>query len=253
MADGLIAVTQAAGAQHPVAIDDDRVACGAAQSEPRSMHLIHIRLTAERAAVAKFPHKGPIGHIQRLGLMPDGTVGKIDVEIDGQPVGRQQGRGALITFDGHALQHADRAYRTALRLDTGIEDRLDKRRGGAIQNGNFGSVDLDQRIVDATSGQRGHHMFDGGHGDAGFIAQQGAQAGRHNVIPTGGDQLIVARDVSAAEEDTSAARSGTQSQRDRRPGMETKTLQGDGSADRILHGDPLCSEQCVSIVARPVA
>ncbi|OIQ72544.1 hypothetical protein GALL_458280 [mine drainage metagenome] len=82
MPHGLVAIAEAARRHHDIAIDNHRVVQRATECEAIGAHRIHIRLTAEGAAVAQLPHKGAVRHVQRLVLTPDRAIREINVEID---------------------------------------------------------------------------------------------------------------------------------------------------------------------------
>ena len=243
MAHGLVGVTQAARRQDAPAIDDHRVQIGATQGQTVAAHRIDIRRPAEGTAVRQFTHKGAVRHVQTLFLMPDGGIGKVDLEIDLQVVGGGQAGKGVALADLDRAQHADGAQRCGLTRDARLQDAGHKGGGGAVQNGNFGAVDRHQRVVDAGSGQRGHDMFDRREGDALTVIQQGAQARRGHVIPHCRD-VDMRRQVRAAEDDAVTGRGGMDVQTGRGPGMKPNALKGHRVVQRRLHGVPAFGMFC---------
>lgn len=84
-------------------------------------------------------------------------------------------------FDGLAVFiQADRFFDTddfafgLLFANAGALDQENEGRGAAVHNRHFRPVDFDYRIVDAAACERGHKMFNGGDGDAVFVADHGA-------------------------------------------------------------------------------
>jgi hypothetical protein len=153
VAHGLVGMAEAAGAENGVAIDDHRVVIGPAKRQARGMHRVHIRLTAEGAAVAILAHEAPVGEVRDTALATDRGIGEIDGEIHLQPFGGRQFRHRRAIGDHDLARHLDRVNARGLPLDARIEDAAHEGRGGAVEDRNLGAVDLDQRVVDAAAGQ----------------------------------------------------------------------------------------------------
>ena len=121
---------------------------------------------------------------------------------------------------GIALLHADRlenlgeAARRGQRHDPGLIDRLDERRRAAVHDRRFGTVDLDDGVVDAEAAQRRHDVFDGGDARAALVvAQNGREFGRGHVAGVGADlALRPALRIEAHEHDAGAGISRMQCQ-----------------------------------------
>ena len=82
-------------------------------------------------------------------------------------------------------------------------DCRDERFGAAVHDRNFGTVDLDDDIVDAEPVQRGKHMFGGRDSRAGLIAEHGGEFGRRH-RPVIGNQLAVALAVRSGAQENDA-------------------------------------------------
>ena len=106
---------------------------------------------------------------------------------------------ALALADADRLEHLDVAALRRERDDAGLIDRGDERRGAAVHDRHFRSVDLDDRVVDAAAVQRGEHMFGGGYRRAVMVAENGGEFGRGHGAVIGAEFAIGLSACAAAQ------------------------------------------------------
>ena len=87
---------------------------------------------------------------------------------------------AVALGDTHRLEHLDVAARRRQSDDAGLIDRGDERRGAAVHDRHFGTVDFDHRVIDAESVQGREHMFGGRYRRTIVIAEHGGEFGRRH-------------------------------------------------------------------------
>ena len=170
---------------------------------------------------------------------PMAVAGKSMVREASKPLrGRRRqfgpGRvGAVAVLHPHRAQHLDRLDRGVAGLgnDAGAVDQEDEGRGGAVQDGHFRAVDLDQRVVHAAAGQRRHHVLDRGDAAARVAgdAERGAEPGVHHVVEAGGD---VEADVGAAEHDAGPGGRRPQGERNAAAAVQADADAADGRLQR---------------------
>mmetsp|Transcript_3600 Transcript_3600/g.4001 ORF Transcript_3600/g.4001 Transcript_3600/m.4001 type:complete len:229 (-) Transcript_3600:54-740(-) len=222
MAHRLVAVTQPLAAFDHGTIKDDRVLTRhTAEGQTIGLHGFHIGAAAEGAAIAKFPRKRTVAHVQRAALTANRGFVKINVELDDQTVARHQGGGCPLMADSDRFHHLHRGDRRAQTLDALLHDAAHEMRRRAIHDRNFRTVDFDQGVVDATARQCGHDVFNGRHRGTRGVHQTGAQRGTLHQIPTGGNQCVAKRNIGAAETDTVIGRCRLQNHADRFAGVQS--------------------------------
>ena len=103
-------------------------------------------------------------------------------------------------------EHLDHAPGGALLDDAGAFDQKDERRSAPVHRGNLFAVQLDDRIVDTASGERGHEVLDGPDRDP-AVADRRAERCVDDVVVDRLDRPSRAgRPVGAAEDDAGARR-----------------------------------------------
>ena len=236
VAHGLVLVAQAAGGQHLVAVDHNCVHIGAAKRQPIGAHGVHVRLAAEGAAVHQLAHEGAIGHVQHLFLTPDRGIGKFDVEVDFQMIRRAEARKglALAVFD--RTFHPDRLQRHVLAADAHLQDAGHELRRGAVEDRHFRPVDADHGILNAGARQRGHHVFDGGHGGALAVVDQRAQLRRRDVRPQCRNAVAARLQVGAFKDDPVGGRCRADVHANRRAGVKADAPEFCRFRNGCLHG-----------------
>ena len=131
---------------------------------------------------------------------------EVDVAANGEPLCRGDADIAILVAQPDRLQHLDHAPGGALLDDSGAFDEKDERRGAPVHRGNLLAVQLDHRIVDSATGERGHEVLDRPHRDP-AVADRRAESRVHDVPvdrldrPTGARRL-----VGAAEHDAGTRR-----------------------------------------------
>mmetsp|Transcript_18269 Transcript_18269/g.28992 ORF Transcript_18269/g.28992 Transcript_18269/m.28992 type:complete len:319 (+) Transcript_18269:2111-3067(+) len=236
VADGFVCMAQAARARHVIAVKDNRVhPRRATKGQAIGLHLLDIAFAAECPAVAQLAGKAAIGHVQRFGLTPDGRVGKIDVKVDPHDVGGRDRRPRIPMGHRHGLEHFKSAHRRGKRAQASGHDTAYKRRSGPIEDRHFGAINFDQRIVNATAGQRRHHVFYGANGHACIIDQRCAKWRLAHHIPARRHHRVAHLDIGAAEPDAVLCHGGPDRQTRRFTGMQPASGKGNWRFDSRLH------------------
>ena len=116
---------------------------------------------------------------------------EVDFGFDAQPARmRPQFAEAAVGTDPHRLQHLDVAAAGRGRDDAGAVDGRNESGSAAVHDRDFGTVDLDDRVVDAEAVERRQHVFGGGNRRAGFIAEHGGELGGRDRTEIGGKLAI---------------------------------------------------------------
>lgn len=100
---------------------------------------------------------------------------------------RTQFADRAVLHDPHRLEHTDVTARRVERLDARLVDRGDERRGAAVADRRFRTVQLDHDIVDAEPAQRGEHMLGGRAERAKAVAQHRGKFSGGNGASIGAD------------------------------------------------------------------
>ena len=108
--------------------------------------------------------------------------------------------GAGAVLHPHRAQHLDLLDRVVAGLGNGAGavDEEDQGCGGAVQDGRFRAIDLDQGIVHTAASERRHDVLHRGDaaGRVAGDAERGAKPRVHHLVEAGGD---VEAEVGAAE------------------------------------------------------
>src|ERR1700686_5007696 len=108
---------------------------------------------------------------------------------------------AVALGDADRLEHLDVAARRRQRDDAGLIDRGNERRGAAVHNRYFGTIDLDDRVIDAEAVQGRQYMFGRRYRRAVAIAEHGGEFGRRHGAETGVELAVWLAVGAAAEKD----------------------------------------------------
>ncbi len=117
-------------------------------------------------------------HVDGDDLPADQRMVELDLGLDPEAARiRAELAEGVAHRDPHRLEHADVAARLVERFEADLIDRRDERRGAAVHDRHFRTVDLDHRVVDAEAAQRRQDVLGGGHQRARRIAQDGGEFG----------------------------------------------------------------------------
>ena len=127
------------------------------------------------------------------------------------------------------------AARRGQRDEAGLIDRGHERRGAAVHDRHFGSVDFDDGVVDAEAGERRQHMLGGRAQRAVGVADHRGEFGRGHGADVGANLAIRSAVLTQANEDDAGIGFGRQHiQRGRRAGMDAYPANGGGGTKRGL-------------------
>ena len=116
--------------------------------------------------------------IEREILAADHRIGEIDFDLGAEAGGvRPQFAERVADRNLHRLQHLDEAAACGLLDNAGLIDRGDERRGAAVHDRHFGTIDFDGGVVDAHSPQRSKNVFRGGNQRTVLITEHGGEFG----------------------------------------------------------------------------
>src|SRR6185437_9191094 len=237
VADEFVGVAQPPFVEDGVAADDDGVVERAAARQPGRPHLIDLVQEPEGAGTADLGLEGLAVEDDAEILLVHRPAGEIDLEAHREPGIRHQAGGFVAVADRDGLEDADGAPRRVLLGDAGAFDEEDERRGAAVHDRHFGTVELHHDIVDLGAGERRHEMLDRADGQPFAVAQGRAQQGFDGVPPARGDLGAAADDIHATEDDAAIRRRRKQRHGCLYPGMETDAATMDWILDRVLLHD----------------
>jgi hypothetical protein len=100
---------------------------------------------------------------------------------------RIQGDSLVTALDHNRAQNPNFTPFRGQRLDTGAIDEKHERLGAAVHHRDFGTVEFDHDIIDATAPKRRHQMFDRRHSRAIVGDQGGPQPGLGDKVITRGN------------------------------------------------------------------
>jgi hypothetical protein len=138
-------------------------------------------------------------------LLADERMGKIDVAADAELIGGIDADAATVFDDFDGPENFKVAAFAAKTAKAGLIEELKEGLGGAVENGDFDVVEVDEDVVDAVRIGSGEKVLGGGEKDA-LLHEAGGVADASNVVAVGFDWEIV--EVHAAEDDAGVWRSG---------------------------------------------
>ena len=173
--------------------------------------------------------------VERELLTPDQGVIEFDFGFNAQAaqVRPQFAVAAVVGIDPYRLEHLDVAPTRRHRRNTGLIDRIDEGRSAAVHDRNFGTVDLDNGVVDPKPEQRGKHVFGGGYGRTVSIAEHRGEFGRCHRSEVGRKfAVFLAIDSDSPEYDAGIRFSRMKRYRNGRTGMDADA----GNANLLAQG-----------------
>jgi hypothetical protein len=166
-------------------------------------------------------------------LLADERVGKINVTADTEFVGGIDTDAAAVFDDFDRLEDAEVAALAAEAAESGLIEELEEGFGGAVEDGDFYVVEVEEDIVDAVGIGGGEKVFGGGEQDA-LLHEAGGVADAGDIVAVGFDREIV--EVDAPENDAGVGRSGLKAEFCVNTGVEAHTSGFHGAMDgRLKH------------------
>src|SRR5262249_36164477 len=220
--DELVSKTRTLRVEDARVGDDQRVLERSAKRVAGAPQLRYVAHEAEGAGAGDLASEGLRWAIERQVLASDQRMVERDLSLDPQAAGiRPQLAIAGTGGDPYRLEHADKAARRIERLDPGAINRHHEWGGAAVHDRNFGSVDLDHRVVPTAHAQRRQHMLGGRHQRTGCIPQNGGKFGGGDGADVGANLALAAViEARADEPDASSGVSWMQGHCYRKAGMD---------------------------------
>ena len=236
VADELVRIAQTFGIEDLIAVDRDGIVERGTQRKTRLPQLLDVANESEGARAGDFPAEGRGIDIERAALTADGRRLEVDLDIEPEPaIGRQKLGVAAFAFDAHRLQDPEAASQPRLLHDPRLVDRADEIGGGAVHDGRFGSVDLDEDVVDLKAGERGQKVLDRTDAGPRRIAEHRAEGGVGHVRAFGFEQpLAAARQAGAKEDDARIDVRGMKGELGRPRRVDSNAGHLDPVAERLL-------------------
>src|SRR5437588_6631031 len=154
-------------------------------------------------------------------LLPDQRMREVDIAPDAKLFRRVDADAAVAFAYLQGFQHLEIAALSAQLAHARVLQHLHERLGGAVQNGNFDGIHIDENVVDPARVDGSKQMLGGGKQDT-LLHQAGGIAYAGYVVPLGFDGEVV--QIHAAKDDTSLGRSGNQPHTPTHARVETHTL-----------------------------
>jgi hypothetical protein len=120
---------------------------------------------------------------------------------------------------------------------TALHDAAHEGGGRPVKDRNLWAINLDQGVVNATTGNRGHQVFDGRNLQTRCVLKLGTQRGAVHRVPTGGDQTIADVQIAARKPDAVMCSSRTDRNSRRKARMQALTDKTDLCLDCCLHDE----------------
>ena len=138
-------------------------------------------------------------------LLTDEGVGKIDVAADAEFVGGIDPDAAAVFDDFDRLEDFKVASLAAKATQAGLIEELEEGLGGAVEDGDFDVVEVDEDVVNGVGIRCGKEMLGGGEQDA-LLHEAGGITDASHIVAVGFDWEIV--EVDAAKDDAGVRGSG---------------------------------------------
>lgn len=211
--------------------EDDGVIERAAADEAHGAEGLDIGFEAEGAGAGENLAEG-IGVNDHFDfLLADERVGKINVAADAKFVGGIDADAAAVFDDFDGLADFEEAALSAKTADAGLVEELHERLSGAIEDGNFDVVEVDEDVVDAIGVGGGEQVLGGGEQDA-LLHEAGGVADASDVVAVGFDGKVV--EIDAAENDAGVGGSWEKTNVGVDAGVEADPLAFDRTKNRGL-------------------
>jgi hypothetical protein len=247
VADELVGKAERA-ADNAAAGDDDGVGVGDAADQAHVAEFLLVFAEAEGARGRDGFAVGAGGEVERDVLQADGR-GEVDAVGDGVAVAGVDAEEFVAVADLDRLEDAEVLAAAALHFEAGVLDGFDVRQGGAVEDGEFEIVELDDDVVDGEAGEGGEQVLGGG--DEHALAHEAGGVGDFGDVAAGGGDLEVFK-IGAAEDDAGAGGGGQQAHGHRRPAVQADAGETEGRGDRLLKVHTLRKARWLGQAGAPV-
>jgi len=167
-------------------------------------------------------------------LLTNKRVGKIDVAANAKFIGGIDADLAAVFDNFHRLDNPQITALAAEIANAGLIDQLHEWFGGAIQNGNFDGIDIDEDVVYAAGIDGSEEVFRSGQEHA-FFHQAGGVTDARDVLSMSFNGKII--EINATKDDARVCGSRNQTNFAADTRVETDTLDLDGLMNGSLeHG-----------------
>src|SRR5947207_5310171 len=160
VADELVAEAEVA-ADHSFVVEHDAVLDRAAARETGGAHLLDVAQETERTGRGNLLEEAVVIEVELQRLPSDHGMAEIDLVLENQAICRGNAD-AFVAFDDldRLLDLEDRDLR-AEGADAGCVDEVHERERAAVDDRDFGTIDLDVDVGDAAGHDRRQEMLDG--------------------------------------------------------------------------------------------
>ena len=228
-----------------VAGEDESVLVGTAADEAHLAHAVEIALEAEGAGGSEQMAEGIAIDVKIDVLAADGGMREVDGAPDAEFFSGINADAAAGIGDFEWLKNAEITPAAAEGTDAGAGEHLDEGLSGAVEDGNFDGVEVDETVVHAAGVKRGEQMLRGGDEHA-FLHEAGGVTDASDVADVGLDGEIV--EVGAAEDDSGVGRGRSEAEVTRNGGVQTNARGLYRALDCGLEG-----HSCVRSMSKPAA
>jgi len=226
--NGLIGEAEAFGVEDAGGGEADGVVEGGAADEAHVAHLVELVFEAEGAGRGDLFGVAIGSEIESEFLAANEGVVEVDVAVEREAIGRGNTDAFAVAFDGDLAGEAEVFAGAAEGLGAGLAEEMDPGEAGAVEDGDFEVIDLDDGVVDLDGVKSAEKVFGGGDEDA-LAHEAGGVADTGDVTEAGGD--LEAFEVGAAEDDAGASGGGEDVYAGRNTMVEADAFGRDGSAN----------------------
>jgi hypothetical protein len=128
-------------------------------------------------------------------LLANEGMGKVDVAADAKFVGGIDGDAAAVFDDFNGLENFKVAALTAEAVEACLIEELEERLSGAVEDGDFDVVEVDEDVVDAVRIRGGEKVLGGGEEDA-LLHEAGGVTDASDVVTVGFDWEVIEVDAA---------------------------------------------------------
>ena len=197
---------------------DEGVFVGTAADEAHFAHAVEVALEAESAGGSEQVAEGVAIDVKIDVLAADGGMREVDGAPDAEFFSGINADAAAGIGDFEWLKNAEITPAAAEGADTGMAEHFDEGLSGAVEDGNFDGVEVDETVVHPAGVKRGEQMLGGGDEHA-FLHEAGGVTDAGDVADVGLDGEIV--EVGAAENDSGVGRGRSEAEVTRNGGVQT--------------------------------
>ncbi len=140
---------------------------------------------------------------------PITQLGKVDLDLEAEiALVREEFGERLALHDAHGLEHLEVTASGFDRHDADVVDGIDEGSRAAVHDRDFGTIDLDEDVVDTEAQERGHQVLDRRDGAALAVTDDGAEFGRGDGEVAGVDETVAAAGEPCPQERNAVIRFG---------------------------------------------